>query len=64
MTPRREPGTGHPGMYATLRFVAVVLAASVVAALLPGADPLVIRVGESTFALRRAEAECVAVSRA
>jgi len=30
----------------------------------PGADPLVIRVGESTFALRRAEAECVAVARA
>ena len=28
---------------------------------LPGADPLVIRVGQSTFALRRAEAECVAV---
>jgi ferrous iron transport protein A len=30
---------------------------------LPGADPLVIRVGDSTFALRRAEAECVAVTR-
>ncbi|MDC8786010.1 FeoA family protein [Roseateles koreensis] len=31
---------------------------------LPGADPLVIRIGQSTFALRRAEAECVKVSRA
>ncbi|MDN3921906.1 FeoA family protein [Roseateles violae] len=30
----------------------------------PGADPLVVRVGESTFALRRAEAECVKVGRA
>ncbi len=29
----------------------------------PGADPLVIRIGQSTFALRRAEAECVAVQR-
>jgi ferrous iron transport protein A len=37
---------------------------SVMAKGLPGADPLVIRIGESTFALRRAEAECVAVSRA
>jgi len=34
---------------------------SVMARGLPGADPLVIRVGESTFALRRAEAECVSV---
>ena len=33
---RREPGAGRPGMYATPRFVAVVLAASVVAILLPG----------------------------
>src|SRR3984893_14401534 len=33
---RRQAGAGRPGMYATLRFVAVVLAASVVAALLPG----------------------------
>ncbi|WP_318013540.1 FeoA family protein [Paucibacter sp. Y2R2-4] len=29
----------------------------------PGADPLVVRIGQSTFALRRAEAECVAVGR-
>ena len=28
---------------------------------LPGADPLVVRIGQSTFALRRAEAECVRV---
>jgi len=28
---------------------------------LPGADPLVVRIGQSTFALRRAEAACVAV---
>ena len=26
---------------------------------LPGGDPLAVRVGGSTFALRRAEAECV-----
>ena len=29
---------------------------------LPGGDPLVVRVGQSTFALRRAEAACVEVS--
>jgi len=28
---------------------------------MPGGDPLVIRVGQSTFALRRAEAACVRV---
>jgi len=28
---------------------------------LPGADPLVVRIGQSTFALRRAEAACVRV---
>jgi ferrous iron transport protein A len=28
---------------------------------LPGGDPLVVRVGQSTFALRRAEAACVGV---
>ena len=28
---------------------------------LPGGDPLVIRIGQSTFALRRAEAACVRV---
>ena len=27
----------------------------------PGGDPLVVRVGDSTFALRRAEADCVQV---
>lgn len=31
---------------------------------LPGGDPLVIRVGQSTFALRRAEAACVRVAAA
>ena len=30
----------------------------------PGCDPLVVRVGQSTFALRRAEAACVAVAAA
>jgi ferrous iron transport protein A len=30
----------------------------------PGGDPLVVRVGESTFALRRAEARCVVVDAA
>ncbi|WP_263769234.1 FeoA family protein [Propionivibrio soli] len=29
---------------------------------LPGGDPLVVRVGQSTFALRCAEAACIAVS--
>jgi ferrous iron transport protein A len=27
----------------------------------PGGDPLVVRIGDSTFALRRAEAECIQV---
>ena len=30
---------------------------------LPGGDPLVVRVGHSTFALRKAEAACVQVAR-
>lgn len=30
---------------------------------LPGGDPLVVRVGSSTFALRRIEAACVSVTR-
>jgi ferrous iron transport protein A len=30
----------------------------------PGGDPLVVRVGDSTFALRRAEAACVRVRQA
>ncbi len=29
---------------------------------LPGGDPLVVRVGQSTFALRRAEAACVRIA--
>jgi ferrous iron transport protein A len=29
---------------------------------LPGGDPLVVRIGQSTFALRRAEAACVCVA--
>lgn len=29
----------------------------------PGGDPLVVRIGDSTFALRKAEAACVQVSR-
>lgn len=29
---------------------------------IPGGDPLVIRVGQSTFALRRAEAACVRIT--
>ena len=29
---------------------------------LPGGDPLVVRIGQSTFALRRAEAECIDIS--
>ncbi|HAZ60926.1 MAG TPA: ferrous iron transport protein A [Gammaproteobacteria bacterium] len=28
---------------------------------IPGGDPLVVRVGDSTFALRRIEADCVTV---
>ncbi|MEI7429440.1 MAG: FeoA family protein [Betaproteobacteria bacterium] len=31
---------------------------------LPGGDPLVVRIGQSTFALRRAEAACVQVTSA
>jgi ferrous iron transport protein A len=30
----------------------------------PGGDPLVVRIGQSTFALRRAEAACVNVQKA
>ena len=33
----------------------------VMARSLPGGDPLVVRVGQSTFALRRAEAACVQI---
>lgn len=33
----------------------------IMARAMPGADPLVIRVGDSTFALRRAEADCIHV---
>ncbi|UXH76643.1 FeoA family protein [Roseateles amylovorans] len=32
---------------------------AVLARALPGQDPMVVRIGQSTFALRRAEAECV-----
>jgi ferrous iron transport protein A len=34
---------------------------SVIARGAPGGDPLVVRIGDSTFALRRAEAACVQV---
>jgi len=30
---------------------------------MPGGDPLVVRIGQSTFALRRAEAACVRVAK-
>ncbi len=39
-------------------------AVSVMARGQPGADPLVVRIGQSTFALRRAEAACVHVQKA
>ncbi|WAC72307.1 FeoA family protein [Roseateles sp. SL47] len=32
---------------------------AVLARAMPGQDPLVVRIGQSTFALRRAEADCV-----
>ncbi|HEX2011404.1 MAG TPA: FeoA family protein [Roseateles sp.] len=32
---------------------------SVLTRALPGGDPLVVRIGQSTFALRRAEAACI-----
>lgn len=32
---------------------------AVLAKALPGQDPLVVRIGQSTFAMRRAEASCV-----
>lgn len=35
---------------------------SVVARAWPGGDPLVVRVGQSRFALRKAEADCIVVS--
>ena len=35
---------------------------SVMARGMPGADPLVVRIGQSTFALRRAEAACITVA--
>lgn len=35
---------------------------SVIARAAPGGDPMVVRVGLSTFALRRAEAACIQVS--
>jgi ferrous iron transport protein A len=31
---------------------------------LPGGDPMVVRIGQSTFALRRAEAACIGVTAA
>ena len=34
---------------------------AIVAAAWPGGDPLVVRVGDSRFALRRAEAACIQV---
>ncbi len=34
---------------------------SVMTRALPGGDPLVVRVGMSTFALRRAEASCIEI---
>lgn len=36
--------------------------AMIMARALPGGDPLVVRVGNSTFALRRVEAACVQVT--
>ena len=33
----------------------------IIARAVPGGDPLVVRVGQSTFALRRAEAACIQV---
>lgn len=33
----------------------------IMARAMPGGDPLVVRVGDSTFALRRAEADCIHV---
>lgn len=34
---------------------------SVLSRALPGGDPLVVRIGHSTFALRKAEAACISV---
>jgi len=38
-------------------------AVQLLARAMPGGDPLVVRIGDSTFALRAAEAACVRVSR-
>ncbi len=60
---RVDPGAGaQPGeraqQLADIGFVPGELV-SVVARAWPGGDPLVVRVGQSRFALRRAEADCI-----
>ena len=62
---RVETGAaGHPGeraqQLADIGFVPGE-GVSVVARAWPGGDPLVVRVGQSRFALRKAEADCIFV---
>ncbi len=58
------PATGAPEWTRWLEEIGFVAGERVMlmARGLPGGDPLVVRVGQSTFALRRAEAACIRVS--
>jgi ferrous iron transport protein A len=61
-----EPPHGAPEWARWLEEIGFIVGESVMlmARGLPGGDPLVVRVGQSTFALRRAEAACIRVSSA
>jgi ferrous iron transport protein A len=58
-----EPPPGAPEWARWLAEIGFVPgeAVSVMARGIPGGDPLVVRIGDSTFALRRAEAACIQV---
>jgi len=59
-----EPPHGAPEWARWLEEIGFIVGESVMlmARGLPGGDPLVVRIGQSTFALRRAEAACVRVA--
>lgn len=58
-----EPPHGAPEWARWLEEIGFIVGESVMlmARGLPGGDPLVVRIGQSTFALRRAEAACIRV---